>query len=313
MNLDVISYIDIQAADSTIQSNIQKILQEKGIIGIRGVPNFERLCENYISAAREFSLLEDEVKHQYAPNRDAGETEGYEIGAEWFKDERGDWQIDDKKASYYAFVPDHPKNKWPTEMDFASHYQALGKAIFQTGKLLLNALGLDDAAGLKHNNLVGYGRMLHYHKENAATIVNPNWCGAHTDHGVFTGLIPAYYYQNGEEIDEPQEAGLFIIPSNGRDFEKINASDKSILLFQVGEFGQLISNDKIKATKHVVKKAEGSIERFTFALFYSADPKMIIQSSSMLTKDPRYAEQEQDGKISYDQWEKASFEQYKAK
>ena len=90
--------------------------------------------------------------------------------------------------------------------------------------------------------------------------------------------------------------------------------DKSILLFQVGEFGQLLSNDRIKATKHMVKKAPCGIERFTFALFYSAPGEMTIQSKSKLNQDTRYLKNQfSDGSISYRNWEKASLETYRAK
>jgi hypothetical protein len=46
-------------------------------------------------------------------------------------------------------------------------------------------------------------------------VENPNWCGAHLDHGVLTALMPAYYFRNGEEVDELEEAGLYIMPSHG--------------------------------------------------------------------------------------------------
>lgn len=314
MDLNIISYHDLLKSNNPkIIQDIEKALLQKGIIGVRDVPEFEIKSRQFIEAARQFSKLPNTVKQQYAPNRDAGETEGYELGAERFKDQNGVWQIDDKKASFYAHVPDDASNKWPHEIDLRSPYLDLGQLIFKTGKLLLNIMGLNDAIGLKHDLLKGNGRMLHYHKENATHESNPNWCGAHFDHGVFTGLIPAYYFQHEKEIDEPHEAGLFIVPSDGQDFEKIHAADKSILLFQVGEFGQLISNDKIKATKHIVKKAQEEIERFTFALFYSADGNTMIHSHSKLIEDVRYSEnQSADGSISYEKWEEASYERYRA-
>jgi len=313
MKLDIISYNDLIAANNTNTiTQLKSALLSKGIVGIRGVPEFENKSRAYIHAARAFSSLDAAIKQQYTPNRDAGHTEGYELGAEWFKNKNGQWQVDDKKASFYAFVPDQVKNCWPLEVDLKTAYLALGELIFNTGKVLLNIIGLNDKIGLHHDKLVGYGRMLHYHKESDATNENPDWCGAHLDHGVFTGLIPAYYYRDGFEIDEPDEAGLYIVPSDGHQFEKINASEKDVLLFQVGEFGQLISNDGIKATKHMVRKARGQIERFTFALFYSADDNTIIKSHSTLIHDERYAlHQCPDGSISYDKWQKASFDRYR--
>ncbi|OAI48555.1 hypothetical protein AYO45_01050 [Gammaproteobacteria bacterium SCGC AG-212-F23] len=315
MKLEIISHNDlIDSANTAIVNKAKKALFESGIIGIRDVPRFVETNRDYINAARQFSSLSKNIKEQYAPDRDAGDTEGYEQGAEWFKDQNGDWQIDDKKISYYAFVPDQPQNKWPREIDLKTPYLALGKLIFETGKHLLNFIGINDSIGIPHHELAGYGRMLHYQKENDTHAHNPNWCGAHFDHGVFTGLAPAYYFKNGEEVEEPKESGLYIMPTNSKEFIKVDAADKSILFFQVGEFGQLIMNDHIRATKHLVKKAKDNIERFTFALFYSCSDNIVIHSTSELTKDARYADNKlADGRVYYKKWGDASFARYRAR
>ncbi len=315
MELDVISYHHLlDLTNIKAGQDLEVALLCKGIVGIRDVPHYESKTRAYIHAAKTFSAFKDDIKQQYAPDRDANDTEGYELGAEWFKNQDGMWQIDDKKASFYAFVPDHSRNKWPREIDLRTPYLELGELIFKTGKMLLNVMGLNDAIGLKHEQLMGYGRMLHYHKENDATNANPDWCGAHVDHSLFTGLVPAYYFRDGEEVDEPEEAGLYVAADDGLDFAKIEASDKSILLFQVGEFGQLISHDRIRATKHKVRKAKGGIERFSFALFYITDDHVVIQSRSKLIEDARYVQNQfEDGRISYGKWSQASFARYRAK
>ena len=314
MNLDIISYNLLDPNNSEIINKIENILLRKGIIGISDVPDFETKSRKYILAAQKFSTLTETVKLQYAPNRDADETEGYELGAEWFKNSNDQWQIDDKKSSFYAYVPDNSLNKWPREVNLKSAYMELGELIFNTGKVLLYALRLNETVGLLHQDIIGQARMLHYHKETHELNENINWCGEHTDHGILTGLIPAYYFKNGIEVEEPPEAGLYIMPSDKNDFEKIDASDKSILLFQVGEFGQLILNDQIKATKHKVKKAKDEIERYTFALFYSADGNMAIQSKSILSQDLRYIQNKTaNGSITYKLWEQASYERYRAR
>lgn len=314
MQLDVISYFDLLNSDNQNASQkLENALLQKGVVGIKDVPEFEEKSRAFIQAAQHFSQLETQIKQQYTPDRDTGKTEGYELGAEWFKDSNGTWQIDDKKASYYAYVPEDTKNVWPNETDLRTPYLELGELMFNTGKLLLSAIGLNTAIGLNHDGLVGYGRMLHYHKESDITNINPNWCGAHLDHGVFTGLMPAYYFQNGKEVEEPTDAGLYIQPSDSDEFVKVNATDKSVLLFQVGEFGQLISNDKIKATRHLVKKAKGEIERFAFALFYNAADETLIQSSSTLINDARYQlNQSNDGFLTYAKWQEASYARYRA-
>ena len=313
MKLDIIAYQDlIDAANLVAHQSLERALLGKGIVGISGVPRFEERSRAYVEAAVRFTALEESLKNKYAPKRDEGDTEGYELGAEWFKDEAGEWAIDDKKASFYAHVPDHHDNKWPQEVDLKSPYLELGELIFKTGKVLLDIIGINEKIGVQLDQLSGYARMLHYHKEGETTNANPNWCGEHYDHGVFTGLMPAYYFQDGVEVDEPIEAGLDIAPTNGEGFKKIEAADKSIMLFQVGEFGQLLSNDRIRATKHRVKKASNGIDRYAFALFYSAPNNFEVKSDSCLIEDARYRQsQSSSGSISYSQWEEASFARYR--
>jgi isopenicillin N synthase-like dioxygenase len=314
MKLEIISYYDLFNPTNSIASNkLKTALFQTGIVGIHDVPQFQEKSRAYISAAQQFSSLDDKIKQQYVPDRDAGDTEGYELGAEWFKDQNGNWQVDDKKASFYAFVPDRSQNKWPREVDLKNPYLNLGELIFKTGKHLLNFIGMDNAIGIHHDSLIGYGRMLHYHKEKDTHNNNLNWCGAHFDHGIFTGLVPAYYFQDGKEVDEPDDTGLFILPTYGKDFEKVHVEDKSVLLFQVGEFGQLASHDQIRATKHLVRKAQGNIERFAFALFYIPDENAVIHSKSELIKDARYKDNmAADGSIKYGNWSAASYARYRA-
>lgn len=313
MQLDVVDYQDIQAGKAGALQQLTQALLKQGIVGIRSVPDYAEKAARFIDGARQLARLPAEILKQYAPDRDSGQTEGYELGAEWFKGPDGQWLIDDKKASWYAYVPDRAINIWPQELDFKSVYLDLGHLIFNVGKLVISALGLNETVGLNQETMTGYGRMLHYHKEGESTNANPNWCGAHFDHSMLTGLLPAWYYQDGQLVDEPQEAGLFIKPVSGGDFEKINAGDRSLLLFQVGEFGQLALHDQIKATKHLVKKARAGIERFTFALFFSPAGDFYTQSRSILTGDARYqAEQDEQGGIYFADWERASYATYRA-
>jgi isopenicillin N synthase-like dioxygenase len=132
------------------------------------------------------------------------------------------------------------------------------------------------------------GRMLYYGKCTESAIENPLWCGSHFDHGLFTALLPAFYFLDGNEVVEPIEAGLYIKTPIDGIFKKVVANDHEVLLFQVGEFGQLVTNDEIRATEHCVHKASGHIERYTMALFFEPPYESIIHSSSELTKDARY-------------------------
>ena len=313
MLLDVISYRDLIKQSANMENKIKNALYGTGIIGVCDIPLFKETSEHYIQAAREFASLTEAIKQQYAPDRDAGDTEGYELGAEKFKDENGNWKIDNYKASFYAFVPDHEKNKWPREVNLKEPYLALAKLISGVGNQMLDVIGINESMGISHDKLCYYSRMLHYRMHDVNNDGDRNWCGAHFDHGVFTGLMPAYYFSDGIEVDEPDDAGLFIIPTNGTQFEKVEVKDKNILLFQVGEFGQLASNDQIRATKHTVKKAKGNIERFTFALFYNILDDQFIRPKSELTKDTRFTENcLPDGSIYFGKWADASYARYRA-
>jgi isopenicillin N synthase-like dioxygenase len=311
MKITIISYNDLnQPLNPAQHQPIIDALLNKGIIGVSDVPDFIVKSRAYVNAVMQFSKLPDDVKNKYKPDRDAGCTEGYELGAEWFKNEKGEWQTDDKKASYYAYIPDNEKNLWPQEVDLKTPYLELGALIFSCTKRLLKMLRLDESVGVHESDLLGHGRMLHYHKESDVTNANPDWCGAHYDHSIITGLMPAYYFQDGVEIPEPEEAGLHIIPTHESHFEKVVA-DPSILLFQVAEFGQLISNDRIKATRHIVKKSEQGVERIAFAVFCNIAGDYTVRPTSVLTEDKRFIDRQRDGAITYADWAAASFERYR--
>lgn len=315
MQLTVVDYKDLlDPHQHDVHHQLTQALLTQGLVALKNVPEYQEKSNAYINAARRFSALPEAVKESYRPARDSGRTEGYELGAERFKNKAGEWQIDDKKASFYAFVPDDPRNIWPQEMDLKTPYLDLAELIFKTGKVLMNIIGLNEKVGIDLNKAIGYGRMLHYHKEGHATDVNPDWCGAHLDHGLFTGLMPAHYYRDGALINEPEEAGLYIIPSDKTAFEKVHATDRDLLLFQVGEFGQVATNDKIKATRHIVKKAMGGIDRFTLAVFFNPAPETLIHSTSILCEDERVSSNlNEDGALRFSDWERDSYARYWAK
>ncbi len=312
LKFDTLSYEDLfgPTPSSEALERLRTSLFESGIVGIRYVPKFVEKVASFLEAARAFSALPLDVKNQYAPERETGDIHGFEFGAEKYNDQPSD----DKKASYYAFVPDYAKNRWPKEVDLKTPYVDLGLLIGNTARKILNVIGLNEKIGLDLEKLEFLGRMLHYHKDGDTTNGNPNWAGAHYDHGTFTGLLPAFYFQDGKAVEEPEEAGLFIRPPKGKDFQKVCAKDTSVLLFQVGEFGQLMSDDRIQATEHVVRKSFGSIERFTMAVFVDANPATRCASTSILTKDPRYCVYPQvDGGITYKEWGDASYARYLVK
>lgn len=313
MKLEVIDYQDlINSSCQEAHQLLERALLTDGIVGVRHVPGFVEASNAYVNAARTFGRLADNIKKQYIPNRDAGEVEGYELGAEKFKNEKGEWVTDDKKASYYAMIPDQSINIWPQEVDLRTPYLALGSLIFDTCKHVLNVIGLNENVGIHAGNIEGHGRMLHYQSVREEGEVASAWCGAHFDHSILTGLMPAYYFHDDVAVSEPEEAGLYIIPHHGTQYEKVSLTDQSIMLFQAGEFGQIISNDRIHATKHLVRKTPVGFERFTFALFVNIDHDYQVKPVTALASDPRFQKMvKADGSITYGDWRSASYDRYR--
>lgn len=310
-SLDVISYEDFINNDPETLAILKEALYEKGIVGMKGVPNYSDKVRSFIQSAKEFTSLSEEKKMNYAPNHNNGDMFlGYEAGKERFKGPKGEWIVDDLKVSYYAFIPDKKENKWPVEVDLKKPFQELGSLMKEIGQEVMIKIGLIGA----NTNILkiadySVGRMLYYRKDNERASKNPLWCGAHYDHGLFTALIPAYYFSDGNEICEPEEAGLFVKAHNQKEFQKVSSNDREILLFQVGEFGQLATNDLIRATEHRVNKAHEDVERYSLAVFFDVPMETIIHSSSILTQDERYGGKGGEP-CSYEQWSERSFKRY---
>lgn len=309
--LDIISYRDFMDEDEEAMGVLKTALFEKGIVGIRGIPGYKEKVQRFIESAREFSALPEEIKESYAPNRERGDLFlGYEKGKEKFKRPDGKWVVDDLKVSFYGFVPDSPLNIWPREVNLQTPFLEIGFLMANMGEAIMKKIGLlgqGTTVTLGDDSLVG--RMLYYRKSEQSAIENPFWCGAHFDHGLFTTLLPGFYFVNGQAVPEPIEAGLFVRTKPGENFKKVVADDPDVMMFQVGEFGQLATNDAIRATEHRVHKASGCVERYTMALFFNANLESVIYSNSELTSDSRYGGNPGDP-CSYRRWHEESFNRY---
>jgi isopenicillin N synthase-like dioxygenase len=314
LELDVLSYDEFIQNNPETLNLLNRALHEKGIVGIAGIPGYVEKVRSFIESARAFTALPEEVKNRYAPKHDQGEMFlGYESGKERFKRPDGKWVVDDLKVSYYAYVPENRANKWPVEVDLQTPFEDLGVLMSEMGEAVMQKI---DLVGLKTgiclDGVPRVGRMLYYRKNIESEVENPFWCGAHFDHGLFTALLPAFYFQNGELTFEPIEVGLFVRTTAGGTFKKVISDNPEVLLFQVGEFGQLATNDSIKATEHRVHKAPGSIERYTMALFFDAPMDSLIYSTSELTSDERYGGAAGEG-CTYRRWHEESFKRYLVK
>lgn len=311
LSLDIIPYEAFIQSDPQAMQILDLALHEKGIVGIRGIPGYKEKVLKFIETAREFSALPEEIKEMYAPNHALGETFlGYEKGKEKFKRPDGRWVVDDLKVSYYGFVPDNSSNKWPHEIDLKTPFEDLGTLMSEMGEAVMQKIGLiGPSTGISIDGIPRVGRMLYYRKVSDSVADNPYWCGAHFDHGLFTTILPAYYFMDGESVPEPTEAGLFVRTTKEGVFKKVVADDPEVMMFQVGEFGQLVTDDTIQATEHRVHKACSNIERYTMALFYDAPLDTVIHSQSTLTEDSRYGGVAGEP-CSYAHWHQKSFDRY---
>ncbi len=314
LSLDVIAYEDFMKGDFEALSVLERALHAQGIVGIRGVPGYKEKVLKFIESAKEFSSLPEGVKEAYAPNRSLGEMFlGYEKGKEKFKRPDGRWVVDDLKVSYYGFVPDSDLNKWPVEVDLRTPFQDLGILMAEMGEAVMKKIGLvGPQTGIFLDGIPRVGRMLYYRKSAEGMLDNPFWCGAHFDHGMFTVLLPAFYFADGKAIAEPMEAGLFVKTNQDGVFKKVIADDPDVMMFQVAEFGQLVTNDAIRATEHRVHKALGAVERYTMALFFDAPMATVVHSFSELTNDARYGGMA-GAPCSYHRWQEESFNRYLVK
>ena len=314
LSLDIIPYESFIQEDPNALKVLKTALLEKGIVGIRGIPGYKEKVLQFIQTARTFSALPENVKESYAPNRELGEQFlGYEKGKERFMRPDGKWVIDDLKVSYYALVPDSSLNKWPLEVDLKTPFEDLATMMGDMGEAVMEKIGLiGPKTGIYLDGIPRVGRMLYYRKGEESAAENPFWCGAHFDHGIFTALLPAFYFVNGEVCPEPIEAGLFVKTTSDGVFKKVVADDPDVLMFQVAEFGQLATNDAIRATEHRVQKAPGRVERYTLALFYDAPMDHVLHSYSKLTQDSRYGGAAGEP-CSYRHWSEESFKRYAVK
>jgi len=178
-------------------------------------------------------------------------------------------------------------------------FRVLGQEIIRVGALLAKHLdkyvlarynddyqpGLLEDVIKNHKNSVG--RLLHYFPQVGST---HEWCGWHNDHSCLTGLTcPLYLNQNTGEVISPNElpdqnTGLFIRNRQGK-ILKANLTS-NLLLFQIGETSQILSNGHLQATPHSVLTGGNfeNISRNTFAVFMEPKPDFHLKVSNDYSK-----------------------------
>ncbi len=302
--IKLLSYSSLQESASEIVAEFH----EKGYIAVEGVPGFGDAYQQFLATARIFADLSKE--EQAVCTGATYAARGWSRGVEVFNG-----KTDTYKGSYYAVVPDDSSNVWPDESlpQLRNAYQNVATIVLEAGKQILPLVGFT------HENVKGLGRMLHYKSvSGSADDDNPNWCGDHRDHGVFTCLCPEAFYKDGEVVSRPANSGLYI---EGRPvgIPLEDAISKNVVFFQMGEVIELMTKGEVRATNHLVKKATDGSERFALAVFVYPIDEVIINfggSSAEIIdkyKDRLTEEEIVSGIVTFDAWNARSLAKYNPK
>lgn len=276
-SLRIFSYHELTASRGEIIGEFYK----KGYIAVQGIPKFYDAYKNFIRAARNFTALGKTERNHYTP------LDGRSCGW-WEGTEKLNGVQETYKASYYAWLPEQNAlpNIWPDIPDFEGYYKGLSEIMFKIGQEILSLI---ESPSLGNQ---GLGRMLYYSLVYSQDN-NPHWCGLHRDHGLFTVLCPEVYVKEGVIVPKPQGSGLYIT-------DKEISLPCDVLLFQIGEVMEMITNGKMRATEHFVKKAIGGFERYAFAFFCDPPSELIIECN-----DPQTLEIYKDRytpRMTYQEW-----------
>ena len=267
-----------------------------GIIIIRHVIGLPQARNDLFDQGRKFSKLDPQIQKNYE-SPDSNYSFGWSRGKEMMS--KG--QVDTMKGSYYAnplndnlaqgdmtLIKKYPgyftPNIWPTDVlpNFETNFKTLGSLIYQVALRVLKEcdklLPKKFIKEMFDSNLISTkGRLLHYYYQETKS---DSWCGWHLDHGFFTGLVAAQYYDTdtGLAVDKPSHGGLKIRSPSG-ELVSITIPEDAIA-FQIGETAQILSGGYLRATPHYVQKPnlEQSMDRVTLALFIDCphDTPMVI-------------------------------------
>lgn len=143
-----------------------------------------------------------------------------------------------------------------------------------------NKLYIKKMSNIKNNNKT---ESEEFNTSNNFLNEDNNWCGWHNDHGSFTGLASALYFdRQGNVLNDNlklKKTGLWAQNRQG-EYVKVTYG-KNDVAYQIGETYQIQSGGKLLATPHAVVIEDDipeDVHRSTFALFMepSLDVKLNI-------------------------------------
>lgn len=256
-----------------------------GIIIIKNVSGLLKARNLLYKQIRKFANLDPKIQKKYE-SPDSNYSFGWSKGKEMMA--KG--MVDTMKGSYYAnplndnlakgdltLIKKYPgyftPNIWPTDIlpDFETNFKNLGYIIYQVALKVLKEcdklLPEKFIENMFASDLINTkGRLLnYYHQDNNSD----SWCGWHLDHGFFTGLVSAQYYdvKTGKPVNKPVNGGLKIRSRSGK-IISVDIPENGIA-FQIGETAQILTGGYLRATPHYVQKPiiNESLDRVAMALF----------------------------------------------
>lgn len=276
-----------------------------GIIIITDVPNIKKVREDLIKFGRKFVIdIKDKTPYE---KPECLYSVGWSYGKEKMKNNKPDYA----KGSYYGnplkdiptddedLIKKYPgsymPNVWIDEIpEFEENFKQMGLNIYYLGLLILSHCdeylkkrGISShLESLISKSKTCKGRFLHYFEsKKELNKEDDGSCGWHCDSGCLTGLISAKYFNKGESVKKPDDAGLHIKDRNNN-LVKVSIPDNAIA-FQIGEIIQILSGGHLIATPHCVKSSKKPYTRNTFAMFMDVNPvyKITIPESAKDKKE----------------------------
>ncbi|KAF4691145.1 hypothetical protein FOZ60_016133 [Perkinsus olseni] len=327
-NLVVVEYEDVTCPEANLSEAVYKAFGPNGIgaIGIRGVPNWEKLWRSVLPLSHTLATLPQEklkaLEH---------EPSMYNVGWSHGKEKLGD-KPDFAKGSFYfnpltddpspelreAFPWAVPENVWPSETDvpgMREKCRALGAIMYEMAKALSRHVDLLASSRVENyapdtlykemsKTQKAKGRLLYYYPTESKA--EDAWIGWHNDSGFLTCLTPDIYvkHDTGELVanPDPLNAGLWVADRNSVS-SKVTIPD-DIMVIQCGECLQIITGGLLVATPHCVRgAADPNIARISCPCFVDTSPTSSSACPRRWTKNGvNFAEFLGDTFKSYYEW-----------
>ena len=264
------------AAKAAFADELWRGLKEYGFIILKDHPVSEDLLDQSYHLSREFFARDDSYKRQFmGPGGQRGYTA---FGTEHAKDSDAPdlkefWHVgqtvDRSKPHHPSLLP----NVWPDSPEgFKDNFQALYKALEDTGRIMLEALApkLDLPKHFFDDKVVGGNsilRLLHYPPVPDGADPKSIRAAAHEDINFITLLVAA------------EGPGLELLDRDGTWLPVI--TDKGNLVVDVGDMLARMTNDVLPSTTHRVVNPKGAKNESRYSMPFFMHPAPEVDLSCL--------------------------------